>query len=371
MKRAAILCLTDPRKARHGGSVRLLGFADILSRSGFSVEFICSAPLSDSNQVHSVAPSRMFMDRVIRAIGRVKRYFLPMPTRVGARNRRMAAEVQEGSFDLLLISEFSHLQFAKESSALLWLDFMDVWSRVATRDAAFKRGLGAFTSLTQARLLHVAEQRALRKSGVVTAAGYSDAIHLSHTCPGATWVPTWLPEKPTQSQKVTSLSGQRTAGFFGNFYYPPNRDAYEQLCALWLPVLRSAGWSVVVAGHGSKELLHPAPGIEILGALETVGQFYGQVDVVLAPIRLGGGIKVKILEALTFDCPVISTEFGMDGFPPQVRDQVVVVGNETPLPVEALHQVALKVVNQECLSAFSAESIEETVRQLLIKGQII
>lgn len=102
-----------------------------------------------------------------------------------------------------------------------------------------------------------------------------------------------------------------------NFDYPPNRDAYRRLVAEWLPVLTPAFDRVIVAGFGS-DALPRSPHIDILGPISTVESFYRNVDAVLAPMERGGGMKVKVVEAMMHGIPVIASDHSTDGLPPAI-----------------------------------------------------
>jgi glycosyltransferase involved in cell wall biosynthesis len=64
-----------------------------------------------------------------------------------------------------------------------------------------------------------------------------------------------------------------------------------------------------------------ALGVEVLGYVESLEKFYASTRVVIAPYRLGGGVRLKVLEALTYGKPVVGTALafrgisGAGGFP--------------------------------------------------------
>lgn len=53
--------------------------------------------------------------------------------------------------------------------------------------------------------------------------------------------------------------------------------------------------------------------VTLLGNIESVEDFYNQIDAVLIPLQTGSGISMKILEAFSFSKPVISSETGARG----------------------------------------------------------
>lgn len=58
------------------------------------------------------------------------------------------------------------------------------------------------------------------------------------------------------------------------------------------------------------------PGVRLLGYLDQLADFYAQADLVVAPMLMGSGLKMKVGEALAFGRPVIGTEIGLEGFEP-------------------------------------------------------
>ena len=114
----------------------------------------------------------------------------------------------------------------------------------------------------------------------------------------------------------------RTAGghgilFVGNFGYRPNAEAAEYLAKRILPQVRishpDAQVRLVGPGAGAVNRLNDIPGIEIVGFLPEIDQAYANAEVVVAPIFSGSGTKTKILEAMSYGIPVVTTSEGVAG----------------------------------------------------------
>ena len=58
--------------------------------------------------------------------------------------------------------------------------------------------------------------------------------------------------------------------------------------------------------------------VRLLGFVPEIDGFYRGIDLALAPVRVGTGINIKMVEALDFGVPVLSTVVGAKGLP--VRD---------------------------------------------------
>jgi glycosyltransferase involved in cell wall biosynthesis len=106
--------------------------------------------------------------------------------------------------------------------------------------------------------------------------------------------------------------------FFGQFNYQPNVDGMLRfLRESWPLVLeRFPSLQLRVAGPGSTDALrHLAPsvaGLEVLGFVEDLRLELGRARLVLAPLWVGGGTRLKVLEALAAARPVVGTPLGVE-----------------------------------------------------------
>ncbi len=101
--------------------------------------------------------------------------------------------------------------------------------------------------------------------------------------------------------------------------HPPNVDAvsfYED--ALRAPLeARLPGLRLTVAGEVSRNVRRgpDRPGLDLLGFVPDLSDLYSSHRVFVAPLRYGAGIKGKILEAMSFGIPVVTTPVGAEGIP--------------------------------------------------------
>ena len=114
----------------------------------------------------------------------------------------------------------------------------------------------------------------------------------------------------------TRGAGPVRAVFVGNLAYDANVDALDMLSAEVLPALDARGLSVsvdVVGPGATPDLEQRHPRLHFRGFVEDVAAALRDHDLLLAPLRLGGGTKLKVLDALAAGLPVVTTPVGAEG----------------------------------------------------------
>ncbi len=106
--------------------------------------------------------------------------------------------------------------------------------------------------------------------------------------------------------------------FVGNFAYEPNIDAAlyfsRQIFPLILKDVPDA--KLFLVGNAPPPEIRSLTmnkQIEVTGRVASLIPFYKHADVVVCPLRIGGGVKVKVLEALGLGKAIVSTSVGAQG----------------------------------------------------------
>jgi sugar transferase (PEP-CTERM/EpsH1 system associated) len=107
--------------------------------------------------------------------------------------------------------------------------------------------------------------------------------------------------------------------FTGKMDYRPNLDAAEWFADRIFPRIRAARPEAqfVVVGQKPPEALRKRDGrnnVAVTGAVEDTRPFIAGSAVYVAPLRMGGGTRFKLLEAMALARPIVSTSLGAEGF---------------------------------------------------------
>jgi len=135
--------------------------------------------------------------------------------------------------------------------------------------------------------------------------------------------------------------------FVGALGYYPNHDAVRHFCRDILPEIRRLAdrdFTIRIVGRGPAASLRrqiaSASNVDFVGEAPDLAPHYAAADAVVAPIRAGGGTRIKILEAFAHRRPVVASEFGAEGLMAEHGTQVLLASSAAEF---ARHCVRLMV----------------------------
>jgi sugar transferase (PEP-CTERM/EpsH1 system associated) len=247
---------------------------------------------------------------------------------------RLDSVLRANSFDALFVEGLElalHLSSLLSPPPSIVFDAHNCETRLQRR--AFQndlrtpgRWLAALYSLIQSRKLARFEAEACRRAAYVTCVSAEDAAALRTLVPDLT--PVIIPNgiflsdygRQTSSPTTRLLDHSTTRLVFtGKMDYRPNVDA-----ALWFandifPLIQREAPQAQFVIVGQKptravQRLSERPGLVVTGAVEDAQPHIAGAAVYVAPLRMGGGTRFKLLEALALKRPIVSTTLGAEGF---------------------------------------------------------
>ena len=117
---------------------------------------------------------------------------------------------------------------------------------------------------------------------------------------------------------ASGFHGRSGVGFIGGYGHPPNVDAVDWFMSEIWPRVREQKPDARFVLAGSKmpdrfKSLDGKNGVEVLGFVDTIDEFFGGVRASLAPLRYGAGAKGKVAASLALGTPCVSTSIGAEG----------------------------------------------------------
>ncbi|WP_414661869.1 glycosyltransferase family 4 protein [Horticoccus sp. 23ND18S-11] len=157
-----------------------------------------------------------------------------------------------------------------------------------------------------------------------------------------------------QSQPVRSPTRNPfRIGFIGLFSYTPNREGVQWFIRECWSAIRASCPNVRLrlVGRGSDVADYAAtPGVEPLGWIADPESEISTWSAMVIPIRSGGGTRIKIAEAFSRRCPVVSTSVGAYGYQVTTGEELLIA--DTP-----------NNFAQACISLLSGESLGNKVAE--------
>lgn len=174
--------------------------------------------------------------------------------------------------------------------------------------------------------------------------------------------------------------------FTGTFAYYPNSIAAEMLIDQIYPQLKQLypHCRLILAGHSPTSYMQKVAqqnsDIVVTGKVKDIQPYFLAASVVIVPLQIGGGSRLKILEAFAANRPVVSTTKGAEGLKVKngehllIRDtieEMVKAINElwtNPLLGRQLTTSAYQFVQQEHSETAINKQIEKAINRLILKS---
>lgn len=186
-----------------------------------------------------------------------------------------------------------------------------------------RRWLAAAYSLIQWRKLVRYERRICAMADRVVAVSEADRAALMALVPGlqVAVVPNGVDLVFYRPDATAPLPGMGSGAlvFTGKMDYRPNVDAVLWFVEAVLPgicarVPEAHFYVVGQQPHARLAKLAGHPAVTVTGRVPDVRPYIAGSAVYVVPLRIGGGTRLKVLEAMAMGRPIVSTRLGCDGF---------------------------------------------------------
>jgi len=107
----------------------------------------------------------------------------------------------------------------------------------------------------------------------------------------------------------------KTLVFTGGMDWRPNEDAVQYFHDDIFPRLNGYTFSGVGRGPRPGTLALARDDFRITGRVDDIKPYLHRADIYVVPLRVGGGTRIKIFEAMAAGVPVVSTTVGAEGLP--------------------------------------------------------
>lgn len=130
--------------------------------------------------------------------------------------------------------------------------------------------------------------------------------------------------------------------FTGSMDWTPNEDAMVWFVEKILPRVRErrSGATLAIVGRDPsptvRQLGERHDFVTVTGTVPDVRPWVEEGAVYVVPLRIGGGTRLKIYEAMALERPVVSTAVGMEGLPVRHGEELVIADEAEPFADEVI-----------------------------------
>jgi len=351
-----------PVPPNNGQSIRSLSIIQALESSGHELSFVS---FTDKGRAGDLQPLSAFCRSIDllelemknltqRAdyLQRLKCILALKPYSVERfRSQAMRARIQEklsgGEYDLILCDGPYALTNIPMTKIPIFLNCHNVEFIILRRYARLERNpLKKYYAKVESYLIRKAERNGCHLVARAMVCSQIDREILRQLRPDLPVfiVPNVVDTDFIQPTRQKPLGGTDPVLLFqGGMDWYPNRDAVEFFARAILPRVRALCPEArfVIAGRNPPnpfvEQFSSDPEIEFTGTVPDMRPYLSAATIVVVPLRLGSGTRIKILEACAAGKPVVSTSLGAEGLD-LVPDKEIIIADD---PNQFAHSVAI------------------------------
>ena len=210
------------------------------------------------------------------------------------------------------------------------------------------------------------EAAALARFDLVLAVSEADGRTFARLYPDSLAQPVHVVQTGVDTDYFTPTAGTAEPThmvFTGSMDWLPNEDGMTYFCREILPRIRESEPEATLSIIGrtptpAVRRLAEIPGVEVTGRVDDVRPHMARGSVYIVPLRIGGGTRLKIFEAMAMAKAVVSTTVGAEGLP-VTSGRDIEIADE---PARFAHSVVRLMRDAEARRA-----IEQAARTLVVE----
>ncbi|VYT78604.1 glycosyltransferase [Clostridium tertium] len=170
---------------------------------------------------------------------------------------------------------------------------------------------------------------------------------------------------------VKNVNKEKAVIFYGTFSWFPNEDGLRYFINEIIEHV-DKDIKVYIAGRNIPKWAYKVKkdNLIILGEVESMKDTVANKALTIVPLRIGGGTRIKILEAMSWGKAVLSTRIGAEGICKEGEDGFIIIEDN---PIKFAEKINYYLNNDEKLSEFESKSlefIEKNYSESIISKQI-
>jgi glycosyltransferase involved in cell wall biosynthesis len=162
----------------------------------------------------------------------------------------------------------------------------------------------------------------------------------------------------------------------GTLYYPPNADGIRWFLQQVFPLVRNEMPNATITIMGKnppKDFMRlaedPESGVIVTGFVDELAPYFASSALMVIPVRAGGGMRVRILEAFARGMPVVTTTVGLEGIDAQPGRDVLVADSPSSF-AEAVLQLMQDKSLQALLASNGRQLVESRYDWQVVLGEL-
>jgi glycosyltransferase involved in cell wall biosynthesis len=278
---------------------------------------------------------------------------------------RLTAETR---FDIAHADQLNMAQYAARLSQgrkildahnALWVLYKRLWQTM-------KPGLRKILLGRDWQMLKTYEGRICREFDAVLAVSDEDKVALAEAA-GQPLKVTVIPIA-VDTDDMTKIERSPDADHIlhiGTMFWPPNVDGVLWFIHEVWPLVRDSMPDAefdVVGANPPREIMaydQKGEGVNVTGYVEDPTPYFRRAAVMVVPLRAGGGMRVKILNALAQGLPIVTTTIGCEGIAVEPGQHLLVADT-----AESFAQAVLMLINDRCLADELGRNGRELIRSV-------